>query len=253
VFRPTSIKLERILNASEGGLAGDPDETVYQGPVVVTGVEIGGRAIRIVRPADPDRLLDDPAVLDWNRRDDYMPYWAYLWPGAYLLAETVMREPWPAKKVSGTFLRPDTLEIGCGLGLAGLAALACGRTVLFTDYDHAPLDFVARSVAENAFDPARFAVRRLDWRDLPHEQFPVILGADVIYERPLVPLVANLLAKLLAPGGLGLIATPYRVAAEAFPSAVTAAGLACEAEPVQSSQGTGRSIEGTVYRVTWEI
>ena len=61
----------------------------------MTALEIGGRAIRVVRPGDPDRLLDDPAVLDWNRRDDYMPYWAYLWPGAYLLAEVVMREPWP--------------------------------------------------------------------------------------------------------------------------------------------------------------
>ena len=70
-------------------------DTAYQGPVVVTTLEIGGRAIRVVRPGDPDRLLDDPAVLDWNRRDDYMPYWAYLWPGAYLLAEVVMREPWP--------------------------------------------------------------------------------------------------------------------------------------------------------------
>ena len=75
--------------------------------------------------------------------------------------------------------------------------------VLFTDYDQAPLDFVARSAAENGFDPTRFALRLLDWRDLPDEQFPVILGADVIYEQPLVPLVANLLATLLAPGGTG--------------------------------------------------
>jgi predicted nicotinamide N-methyase len=217
----------------------------------VSTVAIGGRAIRVVRPADPDRLLDDPAVLDWNRRDDYMPYWAYLWPGAYLLAETV--EKVSEEKVSGTFVPFDTLEIGCGLGLAGLAALARGRTVLFTDYDHAPLEFVARSAAENDFDPTRFAFRRLDWRDLPGEQFPLILGADVIYERALIPLVANLLAKLLAPGGLGLIATPYRIAAEAFPRAVTAVGLSCLAQPAQAHLEDGRLIDGTVYRVTREI
>ncbi len=39
-------------------------------------------------------MLDDPGVLAWNRRDDYMPYWAYLWPGAYLLAEAVAAEEW---------------------------------------------------------------------------------------------------------------------------------------------------------------
>ena len=110
---------------------------------MVTRLEIGGRILGVVRPGDPDRLLDDPAVLDWNRRDDYMPYWAYLWPGAYLLADAVMREPWPDRaRMQGAF---DALEIGCGLGLAGLAALSQGRTVLFTDYDVAPLDFVARA------------------------------------------------------------------------------------------------------------
>ncbi len=133
--------------------------------------------------------------------------------------------------------RFDALEIGCGLGLAGLAALARGRSVLFTDYDQAPLDFVARSAAENAFDPTRFALRRLDWRDLPDEQFPVILGADVIYEAPLVPLVANLLASCLHRAALGLIATPYRVAAEAFPAAVTAAGLPAVLSACRASSG----------------
>ena len=98
--------------------------------------------------------------------------------------------------------------------------------------------------------PLALACGGLTGANLPGEQFPLILGADVIYERPLVPLVANLLAKLLAPDGLGLIATPYRVAAEAFPIAVRATGLACEAEVVRSSQGSGRSIEGTLYRVT---
>jgi predicted nicotinamide N-methyase len=246
--QPAADVLERVLNECGSTDFRESGETAYQGPVTTSIVEIGGRAIRIVRPADPDRLLDEPTVLDWNRRDDYMPYWAYLWPGAYLLAETVMREPWPDRGVStGQF---EAIEIGCGLGLAGLAALARGRTVVFTDYDQAPLDFVARSASENAFDPTRFAFRRLDWRDLPGEQYPLILGADVIYEAPLVPLVANLLAKLLAPGGLGLIATPYRVAAEAFPAAIARAGLACRAQLVQSRSDDGRLIHGTVYRIT---
>ena len=85
------MNLEPNVNAPEDLGAREIDETAYQGPVVVTSVEIGGRAIRIVRPADPDQLLDDPAVLEWNRRDDYMPYWAYLWPGAYLLAESLQK------------------------------------------------------------------------------------------------------------------------------------------------------------------
>ena len=61
-------------------------------------IELAGRIVRLVRPADPDQLLDDPLVIDWNRHDDYMPYWAYLWPAAYLLAEAVAREPWPEQR-----------------------------------------------------------------------------------------------------------------------------------------------------------
>src|SRR5437016_907920 len=88
---------ERRPGAGETGSPGFTaiGGTEYTGPVVVTSFELGGRPIRLTRPADPDRLLDDPGVLDWNRRDDYMPYWAYLWPSAYLLAEAVAREPWP--------------------------------------------------------------------------------------------------------------------------------------------------------------
>lgn len=228
-------------------LTGEPG-TQYSGPVIVTTLEFNGQRIRLARPADPDRLLDDPQVLDWNRRDDYMPYWAYLWPGAYLLAEVVACEPWPPPAAdSGA---PPVLEIGCGLGLAGLVAMARGRVVQFTDYDRAPLEFVALSAVENGFDPTRFATRRLDWRALPDERFSLILGADVIYEAPLVPLVANLLDALLAPAGLGLIASPYRVAAERFPAELAALGLACRAEPAQGQTESGRPVTGTIYRVT---
>jgi predicted nicotinamide N-methyase len=220
--------------------------TGYNGPVEVTPVTLGGVTVRVARPTDPDRLLDDPLVLDWNRRDDYMPYWAYLWPGAYLLAEAVASEHWMPSFATGA----QALEVGCGLGLAGLFGLARGLRVQFTDYDPAPFEFVVQSAAENGFESARFSTRRLDWRALPDERFSLILGADVIYEAPLVPLVANLLGVMLAPGGLGLIASPYRVAAEAFPAALAAVGLDCRAEPAKSQTERGWTINGTVYAVT---
>jgi predicted nicotinamide N-methyase len=222
------------------------DGTQYKGPVAVATFRFGAHAIKVVRPVDPDRLLDDPGVLERNKRDDYMPYWAYLWPGAYLLAEAVAREPWP----SGPAGQPiGALEIGCGLGLAGLVAMARGLAVQFSDYDRAPLGFVARSVVENGFDASRYSMKVLDWRDLPDERFPVILGADVIYESRLVPLVAKVLAAMLAPGGIGLIASPYRVAAEGFPAAAGALGLTCSAELATAKAEDGRPIAGTIYRV----
>lgn len=223
---------------------GPEGATLYSGPVVVSSLTIGGRAIRLVRPADPDSLLDDPGVLAWNRRDDYMPYWAYLWPGAYLLAEAVAREPWSEGR------GVEALEIGCGLGLAGLVAVSRGMKVHFTDYDRTPLEFVARSAGENGFGPDRYATGLLDWRDLPGDRYPIILGADVTYEMRLVPLVANVLARMLASGGVGLISSPYRVADETFPKAVGSLGLTCRAETASATTEDGRAVTGTIYRVT---
>jgi predicted nicotinamide N-methyase len=175
-----------------------------------------------------------------------MPYWAYLWPGAYLLAEAVSRQEWPWDGGDGSI---EALEIGCGLGLAGLAALRRGLRVQFSDYDRTPLEFVMRSVAENGFDETRYRTRLLDWRNLTDERFPLILGADVTYEARLVPLVASVLAAMLAPGGLGLIASPYRVADEGFPAAVRSLGLACQAERATARTEDGRAVAGTIYRV----
>ena len=55
---------------------------------------------------------------------------------------------------------------------------------------------------------------------------------------------------MLSPGGLALVAGPYRVAAEGFPAAVEALGLRCENSPLEvESEELGR-VQGTVHRVT---
>ncbi len=215
--------------------------TAYEGPVAVSAFRFADREIRVVRPGDPDRLLDDPDVLAWNRRDDYMPYWAYLWPGAVMLAEAVAREP----------LRAGTraLEIGCGLGLAGLVGLARGLRVQFTDYDEAALEFVSRSVLENGFDPAASSTSRLDWRDPPDDRFPLILAADVLYERRLVPLVVDVLIQMLEPGGFALIADPDRASAEGLPGALAGRGLTLESTPVSADVPGQGAVSGTIHRV----
>ncbi len=216
-------------------------ETNYRGPTTVDTIQVGSTTIRLVRPADPDLLLDDGEVHALNRRDDYMPYWAYVWPGAYLLAEVVARGRWSGE---------SALEIGCGLGLAGLVGLTRGLKVHFTDYDSAPLEFVARSVRENGLSASGFTARLMDWRDPPDGTFPLILGADVLYERKLVPLVAGVLARTLAPGGEAWIADPYRAAAEEFPAAVAALGLECVAEAVESNSEELGRLRGTLHRVS---
>jgi predicted nicotinamide N-methyase len=172
-----------------------------------------------------------------------MPYWAYLWPGAWLLAEVMAREPIPVPA------EIDAVEIGCGLGLAGLVAVRRGLRVRFTDYDEAPLRFVHQSARANGFDPSLFTTSRLDWRESPAARYPLILGADVLYERRLVPLVANVLSTMLAPDGLALIADPYRASADGIDAALEPLGLWCDCEDLTANSPELGPIRGTLRRI----
>jgi predicted nicotinamide N-methyase len=83
-------------------------------------VPMAGRDLTIVRPRDSEALLDEHEFAD----DEFLPYWADLWPSAELLARTVVTRALRGARV---------LELGCGLGLPSLAAAAAGGRVLATD------------------------------------------------------------------------------------------------------------------------
>ncbi len=215
----------------------------YDGPVHTVTYWAGGRAIQLVQPVDPDRLLEAPEVAAWNQAEDYMPYWAYLWPGSFLLCDAV---------VAGQFAPGTrTLELGCGLGLPGLVALSVGLRVEFTDHDRTPLGFVARSIMANGFDPELYSVALLDWRQPTPGRFALILGADITYERRLVPLVAGVIAAKLAHDGVALITDPDRVACAGFTAAVRALGLEIDGQPATGDANDLGPARGTIYRIWW--
>ena len=54
-------------------------------------VFIDDYTFRIDRPADYEALLDHPWVRSAYAADEYVPYWATLWPSARMLAKAVVR------------------------------------------------------------------------------------------------------------------------------------------------------------------
>ena len=154
--------------------------------------QFGDRTLKLTVPDRPDALLEDPEVLAANGRDDYMPYWAYLWPAAIHMSKAVMKADWP----TGT----RVLELGCGVGLVGVAARANGCRVVMTDYDAKSVVVAQHNARLNGFDDVE--ARELDWRVPPKETYPVILGCDLLYEqRNLLPIL-DLLEVMLEPGGI---------------------------------------------------
>ena len=210
-------------------------------------VIVGGATFRLDRPGSMDQLFDHPAVRSAYASDDYIPYWSELWPAARMLAKAILREPWE------TYPAPPggklhALEVGCGLGLAGIAALSRGLRVTFSDIDELAVEFAASNARLNGFHD--FDAAAIDLRSPPPMQYSVLFGSDLLYEPRMVEPVVNFIVTMLAPGGVCLIADPDRNAARPFKWAAENAGLSVAAAFARAGEPGGERIKGSVYRIT---
>src|SRR5881275_1918486 len=89
-----------------------------------------GHELAVLRPRDSEALLDEHAF----EEEEFLPYWAELWPSGVVLA----------RAIAGRSLRgARVLELGCGLGLPSLAAALGGGRVVATDWSAEALDLLA--------------------------------------------------------------------------------------------------------------
>ncbi|NJR70298.1 MAG: methyltransferase domain-containing protein [Synechococcales cyanobacterium CRU_2_2] len=181
-----------------------------------------------------------------------MPYWADLWPSAQMLGEALLRG---RQEVSGHPSGPwRSLEIGCGVGLPGIVALALGLHVVFSDYDRAALGFAERNAIANGFEPGggpgQFELLPLDWRSPPANlQVDLLLASDVIYEqRNLEPLIA-LIKTVLLPGGSCWLADPNRPLKSEFEMALKSNDLNFSQTAIQLDQIDSKTVHGTLFKI----
>lgn len=172
--------------------------------VVEETVALDGRELLVLRPRDSEALLDEKAF----EQEEFMPYWADLWPSALALARTV----------SGRALRgARVVELGCGLGLPSIAAAMAGGQVLATDWSADAVAFAQRNAAHNGV-ALRTAV--VSWAQpgalLEQAPWDLVLGSDLLYEARNVPLLLELLPALVGTRGQVWISDPGRVPAEQF-------------------------------------
>jgi predicted nicotinamide N-methyase len=162
--------------------------------------------IELLRVADVDSLLDRLPRIQF-RPDERLPYWADLWPSAMALAGYLER----ATNLSGL----QVLELGCGLGLAGIVASRKGAAVTLTDYEADALAFARYNALRNGCQ--QVIVRHLDWHApaLP-EAYGMIVASDVLYERAHFQPILHILQTALAPRGRFLVAEPNRPIARDF-------------------------------------
>ena len=167
------------------------EETVRAGPL----------ELRILRPPNPDTLIDEARFAE----DEFMPYWAELWASGVALAEAV----------AGRDLRgARVLELGCGLGLPSVAAALSGASVLATDWAPEALEVTRRNAERNG---VRVETVLVDWSEpevlLERAPFALVLCADLLYEPRNVDALLALLPQL---GDEVLLGEPGRPTAARF-------------------------------------
>lgn len=159
-------------------------------------VDIASRGYRLLSVRNIDALLDSLPG------DAEVPYWSVLWESAIALSEWIVQHP---ESVAGK----DALELGTGLGLCGIVAREAGARVVQTDNHPPALEVAAENARRNGIPlPEQFLA---DWHDWHHERlYDVILGSDIVYERPVHDTLLRIFARNLKPGGLLLLADPFR-------------------------------------------
>ena len=163
--------------------------------------------LEILAVRDPDILIDelDPEQYD---EDERLPYWAEIWPAAIGLGRHLFEYPLPV----GSKL----LELGCGLGVAGIAAAAAGQEVVACDYEKDAIAFSRYNARLNGQEKS-ISFRFLDWRSPNlNQKFHIVIGSDIIYETPNHYPIQKLLDQTLKTGGMFHTSDPGRRAAESF-------------------------------------
>lgn len=172
---------------------------------------ICGRNIAITCVEDAEALFSkmvfgDPDSLEV--KDERLPYWATLWGSAVVLADAILTQ---------NLITPNeqTLELGCGLGLVSAIAALKRAKVTVSDYQPDALKFARLNCLQIAGqDPATLL---LDWREPPTDQkYPLLLGADLVYEARFFDPLINTFDTLLSPNGRILFSEPNRMLGQPF-------------------------------------
>ena len=171
--------------------------------------EIGGRRLEIDGVTDPNAVLDD--FLDngseESHADERMPYWAEIWTSSLLLGEHIL--------AGAVEAHHSVIELGCGIGIAGIVAGYVSDNILMTDYEAPALAFAERNWRRHHQREPKLAL--LDWRDPPTgKRYDRIIAADVAYESRAFRPLADCFDKLLAPGGEIIFGEPKRPIAGEF-------------------------------------
>jgi predicted nicotinamide N-methyase len=220
-------------------MAHSHDPIKYRYPITEQTVQLTARQLKMALVKEPNQLIEALDADDWQRAFCF-PYWAYLWPSSIGLANYL--------DGAGSLANRQILEIGCGLGLAGIVGCQQGGAVLFTDYQRDALRFARYNAWRNGCaDRATFA--QMDWNaPCLKRKFSRILASDVIYEEKHWQPILSLIQTYLTAEGEAIFSEPSRANAFGFLDLLQPYGLTYQ-QHVEIICLEGRASRVSIYCV----
>jgi predicted nicotinamide N-methyase len=156
--------------------------------------------------------LPDLEALQLNYQNEgtkaAFPYWAKLWPSAYVLTAFINehRDLIKNKKV---------FELAAGLGLPSLYASTFCSSVICSDYNTTAVEFIQMNIILNNI--SNMQCEMFDWTQLPPTiDFDILLLSDINYNPADFETLKLLIQNFLASGKTILLSTPQRLAGKDF-------------------------------------
>ena len=170
-------------------------------------LNIAGHSISFELPASQDQLLEVAIESDISGAADSDPYWGSLWDASPRTAEMVLKHHWPASL--------KALELGCGVGVTGIAALLAGHDLTFSDHATAAVRLAVHNAALNGFVNATGKV--FDWHQPPAScRYDLVFGSDVLYDTAHHQSLLNTIQQMLKNDGIAWLGEAGRANADPF-------------------------------------
>lgn len=148
----------------------------------------------LARPERYDQIMEGVGDAVVNRPRAW--YWSKVWPSAKALHTWLAGE-----EVSTLFTDAAVLDLGCGVGPAGVAiGTHCRpRRVLFADVEPQAVRYACFNARANGLQDDSFEGVLLDWRsdDDATPSVDVVVCSDVLYDEEAIPHVGALIRSAL--------------------------------------------------------
>ncbi len=164
-------------------------------------VKVGNCKLRFYKPKSIDGFInpDDPM--------DGFPLWAKIWEASAILVQHMADLAVAPKR--------RILELGSGIGVAGIAAARMGHAITLTEYDSDALNFLRANIRIN--NCKHVPVLHLDWFKPELEGcFDLIIGSEVVYQERAVNALGDIFQKFLSPQGKVVLAERVRSTGAVF-------------------------------------